>query len=80
MMSLHVGKSKSYIFYYWKLGLLTLHERYAYGCNELVFNPLRKWYRGPFTRLFWRFLFSNIKITSKITILAYIGTCESLPP
>jgi len=49
-------------------------EKYAYGCNELVFNPLRKWYKGPFTRLFWRFLFSNIKITSKITILAYIGT------
>lgn len=49
--------------------------RYAYGCNELVFNPLYKWYRGPFTKLFWRFLFSDIKITSKITILAYIGTC-----
>ncbi|KAK6373448.1 hypothetical protein LTS17_008468 [Exophiala oligosperma] len=50
-------------------------EKYAYGCNELVFNPLYKWpYKGPITRLFWRFLFSNIKITSKITILAYIGT------
>lgn len=50
-------------------------EKYAYGCNELVFNPLYKWvYRGPFTRLFWRFLFSNIKMTSKITIIAYIGT------
>jgi hypothetical protein len=51
--------------------------RYAYGCNELVFNPLYKWYLGPFTKLFWRFLFSDIKITSKITILAYIGTCIS---
>jgi hypothetical protein len=49
-------------------------EKYAYGCNELVFNPLYKWWKGPFTRLFWRFLFSNIKMTSKITILAYIGT------
>ncbi|KIW12903.1 hypothetical protein PV08_08090 [Exophiala spinifera] len=50
-------------------------EKYAYGCNELVFNPLYKWpYKGPFTRLFWRFLFSNVKITSKITILSYIGT------
>lgn len=50
-------------------------EKYAYGCNELVFNPLYRWpYKGPFTRLFMRFMFSNIKITSKITILAYIGT------
>ncbi|KAF8242296.1 hypothetical protein K440DRAFT_607581 [Wilcoxina mikolae CBS 423.85] len=50
-------------------------EKYAYGCNELVFNPLYKWpYKGPFTRLFMRFCFSNIKITSKITIFAYIGT------
>lgn len=49
-------------------------EKYAYGCNELVFNPLYKWYLGPFTKLFWRFLFSDIKITSKVTILAYIGT------
>jgi hypothetical protein len=51
--------------------------RYAYGCNELVFNPLCKWYKGPFTKLFWRFLRSDIKMTSKITILAYIGTCTS---
>ena len=54
---------------------LLTYPRYAYGCNELVFNPLYKWYLGPFTKLFWRFLFSDIKITSKITILAYIGTC-----
>ncbi|KAJ9607886.1 hypothetical protein H2200_007965 [Cladophialophora chaetospira] len=50
-------------------------EKYAYGCNELVFNPLYKWpYKGPFTRLFLRFIFSKIKPTSKITIFAYIGT------
>ena len=50
-------------------------EKYAYGCNELVFNPLVYWpIRGPFTRLFLRFLGSRIKVTSKITILAYIGT------
>jgi len=49
--------------------------KYAYGCNELVFNPLRQWiFKGPFTRLFLRFLGSNIKITSKVTILAYIFT------
>ena len=50
-------------------------EKYAYGCNELLFHPMRKWiYRGPFTELFRRFLFSNIRFTSKITIISYIGT------
>lgn len=50
-------------------------EKYAYGCNELLFNPLRTWlWRGPFTPLFRRFLFSNIRFTSKITIVSYIGT------
>ncbi|KAK3112111.1 hypothetical protein LTR53_011951 [Teratosphaeriaceae sp. CCFEE 6253] len=50
-------------------------EKYAYGCNELVFHPLRYWpTRGPITPLFWRFLRSNIKPTSKITIIAYIFT------
>ncbi|RKF78504.1 putative glycosyltransferase family 2 protein [Golovinomyces cichoracearum] len=50
-------------------------EKYAYGCNELLFHPIRKWiYCGPFTPLFRRFLTSNIRFTSKITIIAYIGT------
>ncbi|KAF2709488.1 hypothetical protein K504DRAFT_455200 [Pleomassaria siparia CBS 279.74] len=50
-------------------------EKYAYGCNELVFHPLIKWFtKGPLTPLFWKFLRSPIKVTSKITILAYIGT------
>lgn len=40
-----------------------------------MMHPLRYWpTRGPVTPLFRRFLGSNIKITSKITILAYIFT------
>ncbi|KAH7350772.1 glycosyl transferase family group 2-domain-containing protein [Rhexocercosporidium sp. MPI-PUGE-AT-0058] len=50
-------------------------EKYAYGCNELLCHPFRLWItRGPFTPLFRKFITSNIRITSKITILAYIGT------
>ncbi|KAK0612461.1 glycosyl transferase family group 2-domain-containing protein [Bombardia bombarda] len=50
-------------------------EKYAYGCNELLFHPIRMWiYKGPFTPLFRRFLFSNIRFTSKITVISYIGT------
>ncbi|CRK48841.1 hypothetical protein BN1723_020675, partial [Verticillium longisporum] len=50
-------------------------EKYAYGCNELLFHPIRTWlWRGPFTPLFRTFLFSNIRFTSKITVVSYIGT------
>ncbi|KAG4440521.1 hypothetical protein IFR05_003991 [Cadophora sp. M221] len=54
---------------------LSRWEKYAYGCNELLFHPFRLWItRGPFTPLFRKFITSNIRFTSKITILAYIGT------
>ncbi|KAK6210383.1 glycosyltransferase family 2 protein [Colletotrichum tabaci] len=50
-------------------------EKYAYGCNELLFHPFRFWFtRGPFTPLFRRFLTSNIAFFRKLTILSYIGT------
>ncbi|KAI4145989.1 MAG: hypothetical protein LQ341_002212 [Variospora aurantia] len=50
-------------------------EKYAYGCNELVFHPLRYWpMRGPFTPLFRKFMGSNMPLPSKITIMAYVGT------
>jgi cellulose synthase/poly-beta-1,6-N-acetylglucosamine synthase-like glycosyltransferase len=54
-------------------------EKYAYGCNELLFQPFKHWLtRGPFTALFRKFLASRIRLTSKITILAYIGTYYAL--
>ncbi|OCK77120.1 hypothetical protein K432DRAFT_418823 [Lepidopterella palustris CBS 459.81] len=50
-------------------------KKFAYGCSELMFNPLRTWlWRGPFSKLFRTFLWSNMKISSKFTILGYIGT------
>ena len=50
-------------------------EKYAYGCNELIFHPMRYWFtRGPFTPLFRKFIGSCMPLPSKITIMAYIGT------
>ncbi|KAJ3393300.1 hypothetical protein HDU92_007861 [Lobulomyces angularis] len=50
-------------------------KKYAFGCSELVFNPLKSWlFKGPFTKLFRSFLFSKMMFSSKITILSYIGT------
>ncbi|KAI0439105.1 glycosyl transferase family group 2-domain-containing protein [Xylaria telfairii] len=50
-------------------------EKYAYGCNELMFHPLRYWpTRGPITPLFRKFLASSIHLPKKMTICSYIGT------
>ncbi len=50
-------------------------EKYAYGCNELLFYPVVQWFRkGIVTPLFRRFLFSKMPLPSKFTICAYIGT------
>ncbi|GAO48090.1 hypothetical protein G7K_2277-t1 [Saitoella complicata NRRL Y-17804] len=51
-------------------------EKYAYGCSEMVLNPVRKWiFRGPFTPLFRKFLWAkNIPVFAKFTLLSYIGT------
>ena len=50
-------------------------EKYAYGCNELIFHPIRYWpTRGPFTPLFRKFMGSNMPLPSKCTIMAYVGT------
>ncbi|KAK9467990.1 glycosyl transferase family group 2-domain-containing protein [Lipomyces arxii] len=54
---------------------LTRWQKYAYGCSELVFRPVRQWYTGViFTPLFRRFLRSEMKTFAKFTIIAYIGT------
>ena len=54
-------------------------QKYAYGCNELLFHPLHKWiYKGPFTEIFIRLLFSNVKTSSKVSILGYVFTYYSM--
>lgn len=54
-------------------------QKYAYGCSELVFNPFHRWiFKGPFTKLFYTFLRSNMILSSKCTILAYIASYFAL--
>jgi membrane glycosyltransferase len=54
-------------------------EKYAYGCNELIFHPIHQWLtKGPITPLFRKFLTSTMPLPSKFTILAYIGTYYAL--
>jgi hypothetical protein len=51
-------------------------QKYAYGCSELLFHPLRQWFsKGPITPLFRRFVWADgIPLHSKISVLAYISS------
>lgn len=58
---------------------ITRWEKYAYGCDELMFHPLKYWlFKGPFTPLFKKFLGCNIPLCSKLSIISYIGTYYAL--
>jgi hypothetical protein len=77
----YIGRYITYTGPDFKEGLsLTIHveisrmRKYAFGCSELVFNPLPQWpRRGPFSALFMRYLvYSCAPFTNKLTTLAYI--------
>ena len=77
-----IGRYITYTGPDFKEGLsLTIHDeisrmrKYAFGCSELVFNPLRAWPRkGPITALFWRFLCNACTpIHNKLSVCAYIS-------
>lgn len=53
--------------------------RYAYGCSEIVFNPLRYWLtRGPLSELFRTFIASDVNTSYKIATLSYLSTYYAL--
>ncbi|KAH6905024.1 glycosyl transferase family group 2-domain-containing protein [Coprinopsis sp. MPI-PUGE-AT-0042] len=48
-------------------------QKYAYGCNELIFNPLIRWWRvGPVNKQLRVFLWSNAPVHYKITMMSYM--------
>ncbi|KAK7472064.1 hypothetical protein VKT23_000178 [Stygiomarasmius scandens] len=48
-------------------------QKYAYGCEELLFNPFIKWFRrGPFAKQIRRFMWSSAPLHYKISVLAYM--------
>ncbi|ORY85572.1 glycosyl transferase family group 2-domain-containing protein [Protomyces lactucae-debilis] len=58
---------------------LSRWSKYGYGCSELVFQPFKSWFtKGPITPLFWTFLRSNMRPTSKFNIISYIGSYYSI--
>jgi cellulose synthase/poly-beta-1,6-N-acetylglucosamine synthase-like glycosyltransferase len=53
-------------------------QKYAYGTNELIFNPIRYWHRGPFTSLYVQYLLSGVKPATKISLISYTFTYYAL--
>ncbi|KAG5923835.1 hypothetical protein E4U42_004823 [Claviceps africana] len=54
-------------------------QKYGYGVNEMIFHPIHRWwYKGPFTPLFFTYITSNIMLSSKLSILAYMCSYYAL--
>ncbi|KAG2336626.1 hypothetical protein BDR05DRAFT_896462 [Suillus weaverae] len=48
-------------------------QKYAYGCNELLFNPFVKWlYKGPINHQIHKFIWSPAPLHYKISTMAYM--------
>ncbi|TFK63653.1 hypothetical protein BDN72DRAFT_307822 [Pluteus cervinus] len=48
-------------------------QKYSYGCNELIFNPLHTWWRlGPINKQLRTFVWSNAPIHYKISMMSYM--------
>ncbi|KAJ1025962.1 hypothetical protein NDA16_002587 [Ustilago loliicola] len=54
-------------------------QKYAFGACEILFNPFVRWYKGPFTLLFWRFMWSrNVRTAGKLSMLSYLFSSFAL--
>ncbi|KAH9923868.1 glycosyl transferase family group 2-domain-containing protein [Fomitopsis serialis] len=48
-------------------------QKYAYGCNELLFNPIAQWWRkGPIAREIHSFLWSSAPLHYKFSMMSYM--------
>ncbi|THV00850.1 hypothetical protein K435DRAFT_776315 [Dendrothele bispora CBS 962.96] len=50
-------------------------QKYAFGCSELLFNPITQWIRrGPITRQFRQFIWSSAPLYYKLSVIAYASS------
>ncbi|KAJ7364628.1 glycosyl transferase family group 2-domain-containing protein [Mycena albidolilacea] len=48
-------------------------QKYSYGCNELIFNPLKDWWHmGPITKQLRTFIWSDAPVHYKISMSSYM--------
>ncbi|KAI0707461.1 glycosyl transferase family group 2-domain-containing protein [Cerioporus squamosus] len=54
-------------------------QKYSYGCNELIFNPIIEWWRkGPITKQLRTFMWSNAPAHYKIGMMSYMFSYYAL--
>ncbi|SNX86117.1 uncharacterized protein MEPE_04826 [Melanopsichium pennsylvanicum] len=55
-------------------------QKYAFGCSEIILQPLRKWMtRGPLTPLFVKFITSDrCSLAQKVTVSSYMFSYYAL--
>ncbi|KAI0711643.1 glycosyl transferase family group 2-domain-containing protein [Earliella scabrosa] len=50
-------------------------QKYAYGCNEMLLNPIAQWWRkGPVGYQMHKFMWSNAPLHYKFSMLAYMSS------
>ncbi|CCM00464.1 uncharacterized protein FIBRA_02497 [Fibroporia radiculosa] len=48
-------------------------QKYAYGCSELLFNPIAQWWRkGPISPQIHKFMWCSAPIHYKVSMMAYM--------
>ncbi|KAI0246002.1 glycosyl transferase family group 2-domain-containing protein [Lactifluus subvellereus] len=48
-------------------------QKYSYGCNELIFNPLIQWWRlGPINKQLRIFMWSDAPVHYKVSMMSYM--------
>ncbi|KZV75016.1 hypothetical protein PENSPDRAFT_572274 [Peniophora sp. CONT] len=48
-------------------------QKYAYGCSELIFHPLKDWWRyGPITKQLRTFLWTSAPVHYKLSMMSYM--------
>ncbi|KAK7038697.1 hypothetical protein VNI00_010581 [Paramarasmius palmivorus] len=52
--------------------------KYAYGCSEMIFKPLKKWYKLPITAQFHQFIWSKAPLHYKLSVLGYMSSYYGL--
>ncbi|ESK90098.1 glycosyltransferase family 2 protein [Moniliophthora roreri MCA 2997] len=53
-------------------------QKYAYGCSEMIFKPIKKWYKAPITTSFHQFIWSRAPLHYKLSVLGYMSSYYGL--
>ncbi|GAA6024995.1 hypothetical protein JCM10207_002107 [Rhodosporidiobolus poonsookiae] len=53
-------------------------QKYAFGCSEIIFRPIKSWFRGPMSPLFAKYLWGQTPLPTKVSHAAYLASYYSI--